>query len=516
MRLKIAALAAGLATIVAAPAQAAWHRASSTHFIIYSDQSPEKLRSFATKLERFDKAVRFARSMPDFPIGDGNRLTVYVVSNPRAVQKLANDKTGFVAGFYIPRASGSVAFVPRSAGGGGRTDLNADTIFFHEYAHHLMMQELDRPLPEWLIEGFAEFLSTARIEADGSVGLGAAAVPRARTLFSDTRLPIDAMLAGPHVKLGESQRESLYGRGWLLTHYLTFEPSRLGQLERYLDGISRGGNPLDAAKSAFGDLKVLDKDLEAYLRRKRLPYLPVPASRIQIGAVDIAPLSEGAAAVIPLRMRSKRGVNAQTSGPLAEEVRQVARLYPGDPLVEVTLAEAEVDARNPAAAEAAADRALTADPKMIEAMIYKGRAIMARAQATRSGDDWAAARHWFIAANKADSEDPEPLMLFHESYVRARERPNTNAIAALHYASKLAPQDTGLRLNSALQYLRDKKAKEAKAALAPLAYNPHRRQLAEMVRGVIATIDSADSTGALIKLGMEAKVGDAAPANPGP
>lgn len=514
MRSRIAVLAAGLAMVVAAPADAAWHRASSAHFIIYSELSPAKLRDFAVKLERFDKAVRIARSMHDLPIGDGNRLTVFVVSNPRAVQKLAHDKTGFVAGFYIPRASGSVAFVPRSAGDGGNTDLNADTIFFHEYAHHLMMQELDRPLPEWLIEGFAEFLSTARFEADGSVGLGAAAMHRAQSLFSANRLTIDAMLSGNHPKLDEGQRESLYGRGWLLTHYLTFEASRRGQLELYLDAIARGGNPLEAARSAFGDLKVLDKDLNSYVMRRRLAYLPISASQIQVGAIDILPLTPGAAAVIPLRMRSKRGVNAQTSGPLAEEVRRVAKLFPGDPLVEVTLAEAEVDARNPAAAEAAADRALKADPKMIEAMIYKGRAIMARAQATRSKDDWAAARKWFIAANKADSEDPEPLMLFYESFVRAAEKPNANAISALHYASNLAPQDTALRLNSAMQYLRDRKPREAKAALAPLAYNPHGRELAEKVRGAIARIDAADSTAALSTLDKEAGVADDTTANP--
>lgn len=504
MRSKYAVCLAALIMSGAAPAQAAWHRASSAHFIIYADQPPAKLRDFAVKLERFDKAVRIARSMHDVPIGDGNRLTVFVVSNPRAVQKLARDKTGFVAGFYIPRASGSVAFVPRSAGDGSQTDLNADTIFFHEYAHHLMMQELDRPLPEWLIEGFAEFLSTARFEADGTVGLGAAAVHRAQTLFSADRLTIDVMLAGNHGRLDENQRESLYGRGWLLTHYLTFEPSRHGQLELYLDGIARGGNPLDAARSAFGDLKVLDKDINAYLMRRRLAYLPISASRIHVGAIDIVPLTPGAAAVIPLRMRSKRGVNAQTSGPLAEEVRRIAKLFPGDPLVEVTLSEAEVDAGNFAAAEAAADRALLADPKMIEAMIYKGRAMMARAQDSRTKGDWAAARNWFIAANKADSEDPEPLMLFYESYIRAGERPNANAIAALHYASNLAPQDTGLRLNSAMQYLRDQKPKEAKAALAPLAYNPHGRELAEMVRGAIKRIDAADPAAALATLGKGA------------
>ena len=99
MRSKYAVCLAALIMNGAAPAQAAWHRASSAHFIIYADQSPAKLRDFAVKLERFDKAVRIARSMHDVPIGDGNRLTVFVVSNPRAVQKLARDKTGFCGRF---------------------------------------------------------------------------------------------------------------------------------------------------------------------------------------------------------------------------------------------------------------------------------------------------------------------------------------------------------------------------------------------------------------------------------
>ena len=44
--------------LLAAPAGAAWHRASSPHFIIYGDEAPAKLHAFAEKLERFDKAVQ--------------------------------------------------------------------------------------------------------------------------------------------------------------------------------------------------------------------------------------------------------------------------------------------------------------------------------------------------------------------------------------------------------------------------------------------------------------------------
>ena len=46
-------------------------RPSSSHFIIYADQRPDKLkRLMPTKLERFDKAVRIVRGMEDPPVGD--------------------------------------------------------------------------------------------------------------------------------------------------------------------------------------------------------------------------------------------------------------------------------------------------------------------------------------------------------------------------------------------------------------------------------------------------------------
>src|SRR5512139_2220501 len=142
--LKHALLMAASVTALCGTAEAAWHQASSTHFVIYSDEKPERLREFATRLEKFDQAVRFARSMQDNPPGQGNRLTVFVVSNIGQVQKLSQMKDRDIAGFYTGRATGSIAFVPRKAGDGSKTDLDPDTIFFHEYSHHLMMQELNQ------------------------------------------------------------------------------------------------------------------------------------------------------------------------------------------------------------------------------------------------------------------------------------------------------------------------------------------------------------------------------------
>ena len=176
-------LCAAAGALLSSPAVSAWQKISSPHFVIYADDSPEKLREFASRLERFDKAVRLVRGMSDPALGDGNRLTVFVVPDIKDVQRLAgtdHEMTTNLAGFYRADGTGSIAVVPKRSGDREKPWMDDQETFFHEYAHHLMMQELSRPYPEWLVEGFAEFMSTAIFERDGSVGLGAPALHRGR------------------------------------------------------------------------------------------------------------------------------------------------------------------------------------------------------------------------------------------------------------------------------------------------------------------------------------------------
>src|SRR5579872_554503 len=207
------ALAAVLAT-AGTSAEAAWYQASSKHFVIYANESPKELSDFASKLERFDQAVRLVRSMSDPNIGSGNRLTVFVLPSVDAIQKLMNGDR-FVDGFYIGRASGSLAFVPRNLGPAQYGGLDPNIIFFHEYSHHLMFQIVDKPLPEWVVEGFAEFMSTVQFEKNGSIGIGFPDNIRAAGLFRGEKLPLATMLSANYSKLSDEQRESVYGRGWL-------------------------------------------------------------------------------------------------------------------------------------------------------------------------------------------------------------------------------------------------------------------------------------------------------------
>jgi tetratricopeptide (TPR) repeat protein len=503
-------LCAFAALAMSPPSTAAWYRASSEHFVIYSDQGPDRLKQFAANLEKFDGAVRSVRGMADLPLSQGNRLTVYRLDTSDAVQRLIGDDSGSVLGFYNGRASGSVAFVgpgeqsnehPVFAPGSHiihtapNTSVGENIILLHEYAHHLMMQDLRVPYPQWLVEGFAEFMSTAQFESDGTVRLGLPAAHRYEGLVAGDRLPIEKMLSGDYDRITGEQFESIYGRGWLLTHYLTFEPSRQGQLAAYLMALAKGVPALDAAKQAFGDLGQLDRDLEAYLHRGTLHFVKVPASALAFAPIQVTELSAGGSAVMPLLIELKNGVPAHAAEALAAKVRGVEARYPGDELVETTLAEAELDAKHADAAEKAADRALAANARDTDAIVLKGKAIAARATSAQ-GPERAAlfsqARKIFISANAIDKEDPEPLMEFYKAYAEEGVAPTANATAALHYASDLAPQDLGLRMDSALAYVREGDAAQARRALVPIAYNPHGRKLAKAAKQMMGEIDAGD------------------------
>ena len=477
----------------ASAATADWQRASSPHFVVYANEPAKELRDFAVKLETFDKAVRHAREMSDPAVGDGNRVTVYVVPSASAVQQLYGDHSGSVYGYYSGRATGSLAVVPRDTGAEHAWELGPQPVFFHEYAHHLMFSALDTPYPEWLIEGFAEFMSTAKIGQDGSVGLGLPPQFRAMGLFYGANIRAERLLAGDFARMTPMERETAYGRSWLLAHYLTFTPGRSGQLDTYVAEMAKGTDSVAAGRKAFGDFKLLDHELDHYMVSTRMQYLKMTNVRVDPAAVSVVALSPGGAAVMNDRIRSKVGVNATTAEPLAVRVRAIEHRFPGDLLVERTLAEAELDAHHPDASLAAAERALKTDSTDNEAALFEGRAIMAGS----APDRFVKARRLFIAANRRDTEDPKPLMYFYQSFVREGVPPNANAIAALHYASNLAPQDGGLRLTSALQYLSDHHPAEARETLVPVAYNPHGEKMAVLARTLIARIDAGDADGAI-------------------
>lgn len=475
MRLKLSwAFSALFLLGLGSPARAAWQEARSAHFIIYADEPAEELRAYARRLERFDKAVRMIRRMPDPALTDSGRVKIYVLPTAGSVQNLYGSSS--VVGFYVTQASGSVAFVPRRAGYSyDKFDLDADAVFFHEYAHHLQLQGANAAVPPWVSEGFAEFFARTELRDDGSVVIGVPPAYRSYSLLENNALSLRDMVGADTDRMGYAEFAGIYARGWALTHFLTFAPDRRGQLDRYIAAIQKGVPPLSAAEQTFGDLAKLDAELRRWVQRKTLPQLVLKGVTVPAGSIAIRPLSAAESDIIRVRMRSDRGATRKTADDIASDARHVAAEYPNDPHVEVALAEAEFDAKNYAAAEAAADRAIAARSTGIDALLAKGKAQMELAHQSGHGD-WSEIRQWFLKANKRDSEAAEPLMLFYKSYLYAGEQPTRNAVDGLLYAVALAPRDTRLRLMAVHRLLADGKLAAAKRYFGPFAFSPHGRK----------------------------------------
>jgi hypothetical protein len=452
------------------PAHAAWHEAKSKHFVIFGDAREGEIRRFAERLERIDQAVRFVRKMDDPPLTDSNKLTIFMLTDQESIAELAGSK--LVAGFYIPRVTGAVAFVPRRAGS-AEWELSSESIFIHEYAHHLQLQDTSVALPEWLVEGFAEFFSTAKVRPDGSVDIGLPPQHRGFTLLNTTLdLPVEKLIVGRSSSGDGEEADLFYGRSWTLAHYLTFRQDRAGQLGRYVAGIHSGQAPLVAAKNAFGDLTKLNRELSQYIRTS-VPGQRVHANVLAVGNIQTRQLRAGEAAVMDVRIRSTRGVDEKTAPGVAADARRIAATYTSEPTVQIALAEAEFDTKNYKASEVAADRALAADPRNVPAMIYKGRSLAEQAKSAEQAADWASIRGWFMRANKVDVEAPEPLYRYYETFLLEGAKPPKDAVDALLYSAVLVPQDRSIRWAAVQQLLIDNKVREAREWFAPLAYDPH-------------------------------------------
>lgn len=490
------------AMALAAPASAAWQQATSKHFVIYGDMPAEEMTDYAERLEKFDAAARLIRSMKDPTVGDGNRVQVLVVSSMLDVNRLYGQADAGVGGYYMGLVSGPIIVTPEKIRLLNRqtNKIDPEVVFFHEYTHHLQLQSTNKPMPMWLSEGFAEFLGNPVFGEDGSVGIGAFNATRAEQLLHGRWAPLGDLLEGNAYTLGYAGFSGQnYAQGWLLNHYLVFEPSRRGQTEKYVRGIESGQNALVAAKAAFGDLGQLEGQLRDYVRQKSLPFVKIDSSKLTIPPVVVSQLPAGAQEVMPLRIHAKTGYRSMSINSVVNKVRDIAKRHPNDLLVQRTLAEAEFDDKNFDEAIAAAEAALKIDSKSTEALIYKGRGILAKAKKANDPALFSEARKQFLAANKLDPEDPEALYLFYRTYRAANVAAPKDAVDALRYATILAPRDYYPAIQLVTEELRQNNLKAAAEALKPLAYLPHAGQTQQNdALKVLKLIESGNGQGALV------------------
>jgi hypothetical protein len=472
--------------VFATPLQAAWHKSVSDNFIIYGDLEEPKLRSFARDVERFAAVLRLQKNVEPDP--DARKLTIFVVSGQEAVRKVLGGGEG-VAGFYTSNITGAYAVVPRAlAGRGGKFALDPQTVLFHEYAHHFMLQHFPGAYSPWYIEGFAEFYSTVAFRNDGAVELGLPALHRAYSLDKSDLFPLNRMLATDTGTMTSDETERFYAWAWLLTHYLTFDKTRAGQLTKYLKAFTRGANAETAAADAFGDLGALQRDLVTYriAAARRILSMVARGMKIAEPNIRITPLDAADSASMPLFMRFVQGTRSKEEvASFAESARKLVTRFPGQATPLELLAEGELDAEQFDAATRANDALLALRSDDARALLRSAR--IAAAQMTKSSypGGWAAVRKLIVRANRAAPNDPFPLYVYFDSFRSEGVTPPEIAFDGIRRALELAPQEGGLRGIVAARLIADGKRDEARIVLAPLLNDPHSADVRERARAML-------------------------------
>lgn len=487
-------------SLVAVPAHAEWLEATTKHFIVAGDISEAEIRKRALRLEQFDAAMRFL-------VGgeEGTRVHLYLLNSMSDLQRLADSNS--VAGFYSATAQEARAFMPmkivNSAPG-----FTAELVLLHEYTHHMLLASTTSFVPRWTTEGLAEMFSTAKLADDGSVTIGAASV-RQYDVRALHRWTVEEMLRKDSLKVSGDEVVERYSRGWALCHYLWMSGKRPGQYVDFVRVLNETGDQLQAGRKVFGDLNKLDAELDAYLRRSSFPASRLSAEQIKPSReISVRRMTAGEVAMMPNRLISTRGVDAEQAARVFKQSRPIALRYFNDATVQGWFAEMAMDAGELADADQAADRALSADPKNFSAMIYKGRVAARRAYDSKSEKDWKTARSWFLRANRVNPNDAYPFVLFYDSFGAAGERPNENAVTGLYRAAMLMPQDTELRMRAGMELLRAGELKQARVILAPVAFNPH-GDAENPAAKIISAMDAGDDKDALLAKVKDLKIGQA-------
>ena len=389
-------------------------------------------------------------------------VTVYAVS-AGLIRTLCRGCPSEVAGFYQPRAGEPLIFTSALDGRGDRQaaldlDLDPQEVLFHEYSHHFMFSNFQGlTLPMWFVEGFAEFNANIVSLADGTILLGTPAGYRAYGLRSGRSLSARALFAPAPRDLANDERlEAIYGRGWLLMHFLMLNGDKRPSLNDYLKRLSNGEDSLKAGEAAFGDLHTLDLALDRYVKAKLNRPLVVPAT-VTTPEIEVRALSVGAAEMMPVHLRSRAGVDDKLAAQLVPQAEAIAAKYPNDVRVQGALAEAEFDAGRLAEADAACDRALATDPKDLTALLHKAKVAVSRLVAAKSADpvDWQRARSWIVKANRLDPDAAKPLIDYYASYLAQGVKPTRLAVDGLFKASALASEDKDVTWLVARQHVAD-------------------------------------------------------------
>ena len=474
-------------------AEQRWLEVRTDAFRLVSNTDEEATKRIARSFEEFRALAPILtgaqRAAPDLD------TTIFVFGDEKSWSYFRPTKD--VAGFFTTDAEanyiGLYAAVDDERAG-LRTAL-------HEYVHLLARNQASSgQYPTWYDEGFAEAISTARVEGDEIV---VGAPPGGYLALLDDRkwLPLERVVtARGYEGLGRREKQMLYAQSWLFVHRLTWGhvmglAERHDQILPYIERVSRGEPEEKAFRKAFGgSYEKLEGELRKYLKEgppEIVVSAPIPAFEseprtraltprehlILLGGFQLALGEEGAVEAEKLAHRALESAPDDAYAILLlDNARAVRGEDPGD---------------------AGTSRALTLAPEDPRVQRGVGRLALQRSRSPELSVD---ARRRLAeqardAYSRANALTPDvPGVLAGLGYARLALGESAAAHRAFREAFRLARWDLNLALILGELQAQSGDPALARRLLREVVGSAHHAELRKRAREALATLDAGAST----------------------
>ena len=296
-----------------------WIKVSTANFHIITDLKEKKAIRIASNLEKFRRMYQlvFATELPD----QENPIKIIAPKKSLTFDLLTGGKKQLrkTNGFFIANNYGNYATIEGNRFNGsskadstrlvngnkayatrfpaaqriaGQSSLNR---LFHEYTHHLAANQYSYNLPFWYSEGFADFLSTAKIQDSGLVIFGQPIEYHLKAIDGRSWMKMESLFKTTRIGATNQQNSyRVYSQGWLMVHYFLANEKRSAQLKKFISLLASGQSVDDAMLSALErTYEQLDIELLRYAKRGKLYYKTIdtstPLATTQILAQALSP-----------------------------------------------------------------------------------------------------------------------------------------------------------------------------------------------------------------------------------
>jgi len=258
-------LLAAFATTAGAQTDA-WLEVTTPHFRVISNSTEKDARHAALQFERMRSV--FARVFPDANIDTATPIVVLALQDMQSIQALepaaylGKGQTRLM-GLFVQVPEKNYVLILLNAPG-----QHPYAPIYHEYAH-FVQSRTGQWMPLWLTEGWAEFYQTAEI-LESEIVLGKLDAGTWQFLQRNPLLPLSTLfnvdMHSPYYH-EEDKGSMFYAESWALTHYVKMKEAHENthRLQDYLDLVHKGVDSVAAATQAFGDLTLLQSDLQKYI-----------------------------------------------------------------------------------------------------------------------------------------------------------------------------------------------------------------------------------------------------------